>query len=295
MFTIERGIKYIKKKLIDYGTYGKVFEMMKMKIKKCACKEIEIYYSNNSLKKEFISEVRFLSYIFHPNLIFLQNFLYSKNEDSISLIMDFCELNLRNLIENKIKISTNQILFIGLQILNSIVYLHLNKIIHRDLKSSNILINRLGIVKICDFGMGTFLCSKKICLSDKIITLWYRAPEILLGQHFYDFSVDMWSFGCVIGELITGEILFQGKSELDQLNKIFQTIGTPTTEIWLNLHTLKFTKNIVFPIQPYNKLNLKLESKTNKNLIFLLQKILVYDPKKRLRSTEALKFFYSFF
>ena len=132
------------------------------------------------------------------------------------------------------------------QLLEGIHALHSNWVIHRDLKSSNLLYNNSGILKICDFGMARKYGYPLRRYTEVVCTLWYRAPEALLGCELYGPEVDMWSVGCLMGEFLTKQALFPGKSEFDQIEKIFKTCGTPSESIWPGLGNLKFWKTFKF-------------------------------------------------
>jgi cell division cycle 2-like protein len=115
--------------------------------------------------------------------------------------------------------------------LEAVDYMHKAHVMHRDLKTSNLLYSNQGIVKVCDFGLARSF-SKKRHYTNWVVTMWYRAPELLLGCQEYDEKIDMWSVGCIFAELVLREPLFAGKNEMDQLDKIFSVLGNPSTEIW---------------------------------------------------------------
>lgn len=110
--------------------------------------------------------------------------------------------------------------------------LHQKNIIHRDLKTSNLLYSNEGILKICDFGLARRVSAN--AMTQEVVSLWYRAPELLLGPTLYSWEIDIWSIGCIFGELALGEALFQGKNEIEQLDAIFKVVGSPTNETWPN-------------------------------------------------------------
>jgi len=125
------------------------------------------------------------------------------------------------------------------QILRGVDYCHSKRIIHRDLKPQNLLVNKNGDIKICDFGLARAFTIPIKTLTHEVETLWYRAPEILLGQKAYSLGVDMWAIGCIFSELITKRPLFMGDSEIDQIFKIFQFHGTPSEMNWVGVSKLK--------------------------------------------------------
>lgn len=281
---------YKRLDLIDRGTYGKVFKVKSFKFGNLyACKEIKSMEKSSELNMISIREINLLLTINHPNIIFVKEARSNLLAEKFFIIMEYCNFDIKSILDSRIKFSSTQIKIITKQLLYGISTLHDNFVIHRDLKTSNILLNKRGILKICDFGMARVFNLKLKYMSQEVVTLWYRPPEILLGGKNYTTSVDLWALGCILSEIITCEVLFSGKSELDQLIKIFSTLGTPTSDLWLNLHSLPYTKKIIFPLQPYNCILSKLRGKIETPAIDLIQQLLVYDPSKRISARSALE------
>ncbi|KAL9158709.1 hypothetical protein ABFS82_08G087100 [Erythranthe guttata] len=192
------------------------------------------------------------------------------------------------------------------QLLNGLNYLHSNWIVHRDLKPSNILVmgdgEEHGVVKIADFGLARIYQAplKPLHENGVVVTIWYRAPELLLGAKHYTSAVDMWAVGCIFAELLTLKPLFQGQEvkgtpnpfQLDQLDKIFKVLGHPTPEKWPMLVHLPHWQTDLQHIQGHTYNNAGLYNVIHlspKNAAYdLLSKMLEYDPKKRLTAAEAL-------
>ena len=129
------------------------------------------------------------------------------------------------------------------QLTSALTYLHAQHILHRDLKTSNLLLSNRGELKLADFGMARYTSTPPPRhLTQLVVTLWYRSPELLLGTRVYDSAVDMWSLGCIFAELLTCEPLFQGKNEVDQLARIFSFLGTPTSQSWPGFRALPNAK-----------------------------------------------------
>ncbi|KAM7536643.1 hypothetical protein Aperf_G00000082216 [Anoplocephala perfoliata] len=124
------------------------------------------------------------------------------------------------------------------QLLDALRFCHKYKIIHRDIKPSNLLLSKNGVLKLADFGLSRThsICNRTYC--HEVVTLWYRAPEIILGSPTYTMAIDVWSAGCIAYEMYTGNVLFQGDCEIDQLFKIFQRLGTPSVEDWPDLESM---------------------------------------------------------
>jgi len=172
------------------------------------------------------------------------------------------------------------------QLIDGLLFCHKRRILHRDLKPQNLLIDRKGALKLADFGLARAFCVPVRPYTHEVITLWYRAPEILLGSQAYSTPVDIWSAGCIFAEMLAKRPLFPGDSEIDQLFKVFRTLGTPTEEIWRGCTTLPDYK----PTFPHWK---KVElSKVIPNVdplaIELLQLMLVYEPYQRISAKEAV-------
>ncbi len=164
-------------------------------------------------------------------------------------------------------------------------YVHKHKILHRDLKPSNILVTFENIIKIADFGLARDNGISTNNVTSHVVTLYYRAPDVLLGNCDYEYSIDVWSIGCIFAEMATGKILFQGINETDQLIKIFNILGTPSNDEYPSMRKLPLWK------ADYSKnkeLIFKVDNLDEKGLD-LLDKMLQINPEKRISCEEALK------
>lgn len=158
------------------------------------------------------------------------------------MVFEYSNFDLRKLLLTR-KLTEDECLNFLQQILNGLLFCHSNRIIHRDLKPQNILIDDKGNLKIADFGLARSFTVPFPELTHEVVTLWYRAPEILLGQVIYTPSVDIWSVGCIYAEMLLGRPLFEGDCEIGQLFKIFQVLGTPNESIWPGVTSLPEYKN----------------------------------------------------
>jgi serine/threonine protein kinase len=162
--------------------------------------------------------------------------IYEDNGIFIYLVFEYMEHDLTGLLSHGIKFTTPQIKCIAQQMFEGLHYLHSKKIMHRDLKGSNLLLNTKGELKLADFGLARTLFAssrpKNDNYTNRVITLWYRAPELLLGFTKYEYSIDMWSAGCIFLELFEGKAIFNGKDEVTQLEKIWKICGTPDVKTY---------------------------------------------------------------
>jgi len=172
------------------------------------------------------------------------------------------------------------------QILKGIAFCHSHRVLHRDLKPQNLLIDRTGVIKLADFGLARAFGVPVRTYTHEVITLWYRAPEILLGGKQYSTPVDIWSIGCIFAEMVTRQPLFPGDCEIDELFKIFQVLGTPNEQIWPGVSQLPDFK------QTFPKWTGKGLAAVVKDLdplgLDLLSKMLIYEPGRRISAREAL-------
>lgn len=170
-----------------------------------------------------------------------------------------------------------------------------------DIKCSNLLLTNNHLLKVADFGLARSIRGDQL-FTNKVVTLWYRAPELLLGATSYDASIDMWSIGCVFAELFLGHPIFQGKTELEQITKIFDICGTPTTESWPDYKFLPLSSKFVPEKVKPRRLREYLLRETSarkrilpKGALDLIDSLLVLDPEQRLSATDSLNahFFHS--
>lgn len=181
------------------------------------------------------------------------------------------------------------------QLVDGINFCHTNRILHRDLKPQNLLLdNRSGAIKLADFGLARAFCLPVRAYTHEVVTLWYRAPEILLGTKTYCTAVDIWSLGCIFAEMMTCKPLFPGDSEIDQLFRIFRTLGTPDSKEWPEVEELPDYKSS-FPKWEVNKVAAiaGLMRRLDTNGHDLMTRMLTYDPRQRVTANYALT--HSFF
>ncbi|GFQ07547.1 cyclin-dependent kinase g-2 [Phtheirospermum japonicum] len=273
---------------IGEGTYGVVFRAKDKKTGEIvALKMVKMDNEREGFPMTSLREINILLSFHHPSIVDLKEVVVGSNLDSIYMVMEYMEHDLKKLME-----TMRQCLM--LQLLQGVEYLHDNWVLHRDLKTSNLLLNNQGELKICDFGLARQYGSPLKPYTQLVVTLCYRAPELLLGAKQYSTAIDMWSLGCIMAELLSKEPLFNGNSEIEQLDKIFKILGTPNETIWpgfskLPGHRVKFVKH------KYNLLRKKFPATSFSGSpvlsdagFDLLSKLLTYDPDKRITAEAAL-------
>jgi len=237
-------------------------------------------------------EIRLLQSFDHPNIVKLLEIMVEQRQ--IYMIFDYADHDLTGLLSNPdIQLSDANCKFFFKQLLEGINYLHSKRVIHRDIKGSNLLIDRRGVLKVADFGlarkMKTVKPSQSLDYTNRVITLWYRPPELLLGTTDYGREVDMWGIGCLLVEIFTRRAIFQAQDEIQQLHVIFEIMGTPSFEDWPNIDNLPWYE-MVKPKEFYKSTFKKLYGSTLSEQCFdLALKLLRYDPSKRMTAHDALK------
>lgn len=242
---------YQRLSFIDQGTYGLVFKA------KCretgevvALKQVKLgqLTSKVGFPVTALRETNILLFLHHPNIVAVKEMVVGSSTDKIFMVMEYCGHDLRACIQqSRQSFSIAEIKQLLIQLCSALEYMHENWIIHRDLKTSNLLYTN-GKLSICDFGMARKYSDPILPYTKEVITLWYRPPEILLGAPTYSTPVDIWSAGCIMGELISGKPLFPGEGELDQISKIFTVLGAPSEAIWPGCSSLPHLNKISYRV-----------------------------------------------
>lgn len=213
---------------------------------------------------------------------------------NIYFVFEYIDHDLSGLLDTKYKFSELEVKVIIKQLFEALHFLHEKKIVHRDIKTSNILITQRHEVKLADFGLARCIESfdgrdQKSDMSNNVITLWYRPPELLLGSIKYSTTVDIWSAGCVLAELQLGRPLFPGKTELEELDLICRIIGTPSLTSWPELVELPNYDAMLRNMTQYgNTLKFTYGAKFSESSLQLLDRILVANPLRRPSSSIIL-------
>jgi len=242
----------------------------------------------DGINRTALREIKLLQEISHPNIIGLQDVFGHKS--SISLVFDFMETDLEVIIKDmSLVISPPDIKSFILMTLQGLEYLHNNWILHRDMKPNNLLLDAAGVLKITDFGLAKTFGSPNRVYTHQVVTCWYRCPELLFGATNYGTGIDTWAVGCILAELLLRAPFLPAESDLGQLSKIFETLGTPTVDDWPGMKELNdFVEFKKFPRIPFQEIF----SAAGDDLIDLLEQLFDYDPLKRINATNSLKHSY---
>jgi len=237
-------------------------------------------------------EIKLLQSFDHENVVGLLEMMVEHNQ--IYMIFDYMDHDLTGLLTHPdLKLTESHRKFIFKQLMEGLQYLHKKRVIHRDIKGSNILLDNIGRLKIADFGLArtmNVLNDGEIPdYTNRVITIWYRPPELLLGSTDYGREVDIWGVGCLLIELYSKIAAFQGFDEIGQLYKIFNVMGTPNIENWPDMENLPWFEMLKPKINKASTFKNEYESIMSEQSFDLAVKLLTLNPKKRLTAREALE------
>ena len=195
-----------------------------------ALKEIHLD-SEEGTPSTAIREISLMKELKHDNIVGLHDVIHSENK--LMLVFEYMDKDLKKYMDTYgSPLPPEKIKSFMFQLLRGVAFCHERHVLHRDLKPQNLLINRRGELKLADFGLARAFGIPVNTFSNEVVTLWYRAPDVLLGSRQYDTSIDIWSAGCIMAEMFTGRPLFPGQQNEDQLIRIFRLMGTPTEATW---------------------------------------------------------------
>ncbi|KAM7520698.1 hypothetical protein LguiB_019660 [Lonicera macranthoides] len=276
--------------MIGQGTYSSVYRARDVETgKMVALKKVKFDNFQPESVRFMAREIAILRRLDHQNIMKLEGLIASRLSCSIYFVFEYMEHDLSGLLScPDIKFTDSQIKCYMKQLLSGLEHCHSQGVLHRDIKTSNILVNNEGILKIADFGLANFVSHRnKEPLTSRVVTLWYRPPELLLGSTSYGASVDMWSVGCVFAELFIGRPILKGRTEVEQLHKIFKLCGSPPDDFWKKS---KLPLASMFkPSHPYESTLRERCKEFPKFAVSLLETFLSIETYKRGTASSALE------
>uniref|UniRef100_A0A7E4W8L4 cyclin-dependent kinase n=1 Tax=Panagrellus redivivus TaxID=6233 RepID=A0A7E4W8L4_PANRE len=277
------------KKMFDLGegTYATVYLGESLLTgKPVALKEIRLEHDEGA-PCTAIREVSLLRNLKHANVVTLHDIIYTNR--ILTLVFEYVEHDLRDYMEevDNMIVLNNVKLFL-MQLLRGLAYCHQRRVLHRDLKPQNLLINNNGELKLADFGLARAQSVPTKTYSNEVVTLWYRPPDVLLGSKEYSSHIDMWGVGCILFEMLTRKAMFPGSTTDEQLNLIFQRLGVPTQERSASLLESPYFKQLNLPPckpKPLMKLSPRIDAQSAD----LLEKFLKYEGRTRISAADAMR------
>ncbi|NWR76777.1 CDK18 kinase, partial [Centropus unirufus] len=281
---------YVKLDKLGEGTYATVFKgRSKLTENLVALKEIRLEHEEGA-PCTAIREVSLLKNLKHANIVTLHDIIHT--ERSLTLVFEYLDNDLKQYLDNCGNLmSVHNVKIFMFQLLRGLAYCHGRKILHRDLKPQNLLINERGELKLADFGLARAKSVPTKTYSNEVVTLWYRPPDVLLGSTEYSTPIDMWGVGCIHYEMVTGRPMFPGSTVKEELHLIFRLLGTPTEDSWPGITSneeFKAYNFMQYRAQPLINHAPRLDSEG----IDLLTNLLLYEAKGRVSAEAALRHAY---
>ncbi|RVE71633.1 hypothetical protein OJAV_G00053790 [Oryzias javanicus] len=278
---------YIKLDKLGEGTYATVYKgRSKLTDNLVALKEIRLEHEEGA-PCTAIREVSLLKDLKHANIVTLHDIVHT--DKSLTLVFEYLDKDLKQYMDDCGNILSMQNVKIFLfQILRGLAYCHRRKVLHRDLKPQNLLINDRGELKLADFGLARAKSVPTKTYSNEVVTLWYRPPDVLLGSSEYSTQIDMWGVGCIFYEMAAGRPLFPGSTVEDELHLIFRLLGTPTEDSWPGISSIEEFKSYKFPKYKAQPL-INHAPRLDNDGLDLLMSFLKFESKKRVSADEAMR------
>lgn len=281
--------KYNLVKAVGYGAYGLVCSAVNTETgEKVAIKKIPKVFDDLIDGKRILREIKLLTYLEHENVISIKDLFRprSKQFDDIYFVSELMDTDLHQIIRSKQKLTDEHHQYFIYQCLRALKFIHSAKILHRDLKPGNLLVNGNCDLRICDFGLARGFDPNE--LTDYVVTRWYRPPELLLMAVDYGPAIDIWSTGCIFAELLNRKPLFPGRDYINQLNLITDVLGVPSEE---DMQMIKSEEAVRYLKSMSKKKPIPFKDlfpNCNKLALDFLEKMLVFNPNKRITADAAL-------
>lgn len=278
--------RYAKIEKVGEGTYGVVYKARDVTSNEIvALKKIRLEAEDEGVPSTAIREISLLKELNDENIVRLLDIVHA--DQKLYLVFEFLDVDLKRYIETSRPIKQEIVKKFCFQLNKGLLYCHAHRILHRDLKPQNLLIDKDDNLKLADFGLARAFGIPLRTYTHEVVTLWYRAPEVLLGSRHYSTSIDMWSVGCIFAEMaMQGHPLFPGDSEIDQIFRIFRLLGTPNEDVWPGVSSLPDYKS-TFPQWSRKDVGEAVPQLDSYGLD-LVKQMLTYDTAKRISAKRAL-------
>jgi cyclin-dependent kinase 12/13 len=305
---------------VGQGTYGSVFKgKQKSTNRIVALKKIQMTNEQEGFPLTALREIKALNKLKHKNIVELIEVVLSKPNDSnrnqgdVYMVFEYMEYDLSGLVDRGMCLTQAHVMCYSKQLLEAVAFMHKHDLIHRDIKGANLLVNRQNVLKLADMGLARVHANKRTAKSikssgddpkkirqlkqklkpytNRVVTLWYRPPELLLGEIFYGSEIDIWGVGCLFAEWIYGDPILPGNNEIEQMKLIFNLCGTPTLENWPDHEDKKKWKSDAEGWCRANKKASTLEDRFRRFRALeldLVKKMLTLNPSKRCSAFEAI-------
>ncbi|KAF0932703.1 hypothetical protein E2562_011998 [Oryza meyeriana var. granulata] len=273
---------------VGQGTYSNVYKARERGTGRIvALKKVRFDTSESESVRFMAREMMILRRLDHPNVIRLDGIATSRMHRSIYLVFDFMYSDLTRIVcRPHHRLTEPQIKCYMQQLLSGLQHCHERGILHRDIKGSNLLIDRHGVLKIGDFGLANYYGpNRRRPLTSRVVTLWYRAPELLLGSTDYGVGIDLWSAGCLLAEMFSGKPLMPGRTEIEQLSRIFSLCGSPPDDYWRKMKLPSSFR----PPRTYKPSMMDKIGFLTPSALGLLTTLLALDPAARGTAGQALQ------
>jgi len=285
--------KYAKIDKVGEGTYGLVYKAKNLETGEIvALKRIRLDSIDEGVPCTAIREISLLKELVHPHIVRLYDVIYT--ERKLTLVFEYLDQDLKKYMDFCRQLPPDTIRTFMKHLLEGIAFCHDHRVLHRDLKPQNLLINKRGDLKLADFGLARAFGIPVRTFSHEVVTLWYRAPDVLMGSTKYSTPIDMWSAGCIFAEMATGRPLFPGPNAKEQIETVFKVMGTPDPAVWPAVRELPEYREDwrVYPTRRASEVLHSAEPALGREGLELLDELLQYDPNKRISAENALRHSY---
>jgi CTD kinase subunit alpha len=277
--------------VVGSGTYGKVFKAIHVYTKDLvALKKIRMEGERDGFPVTAVREIKLLQSLKHANIVDLQEVMVEKND--CFMVFEYLSHDLTGLLNHpSFKLEPAHKKHLAKQLFDGLDYLHRRGVLHRDIKAANILVSKDGQLKLADFGLARFYAKRRqLDYTNRVITIWYRSPELLLGETQYGPAVDIWSAACVLVEIFTRHAIFPGDGgEISQLEKIYAILGTPNKVDWPGLVDMAWYELLRPNAKRPNVFAEKYKERVTPAAYDLLEAMFQYDPAKRPSASDVLE------